>query len=120
MSLFCSLPLSLRATDRLRPFVLSTLVTVVGIAMGFSDAGLAPTSTTAALVVATAAVAVKVIAYCAVVHRLAPPAVGGSVVTGAGLFALSTDASDQMETFGVNGMRARLILAHMRVRVHVY
>ena len=103
LSLFCAMPLSVGLGDRLRTFLVSTLLTGAGLAVvaatddGFERHG-------GWFVAAAAALAVKLVCYGGVVHRMKP---GGSAdlkhASGIGMFAVSTAAGDQMASYGVEG-----------------
>ena len=102
LSLFCAMPLSVGLGDRLRTFLVSTLLTGAGLAVvaatddGFERHG-------GWFVAAAAALAVKLVCYGGVVHRMKPGEGAGANQSGIGMFAVSTLAGDQMASYGAEG-----------------
>ena len=76
---------------------MSSLVTAAGLALGSTHGH----SGSPVLLVAAAVCVVKMVAYCATVHRLkAADGAMGHQTSGVAIFATSTSAEDQMGTFG--------------------
>lgn len=98
LALFISMPLSTRVWDRLRTCLLSTAFIVVFVCLAFTRENLALALPDGTPAIAVAALALKVVAYCTVVHRLSPTE-GALKAEGVGLFALSSDVSGQAGSF---------------------